>query len=97
MERAAEWAGEVQASVGEMEKGGGMRLGRRAGQARKRRQKRAGPNPGVGLKRKEGRFFKMNFFSNSSFQIQAQFYVNHIKSEYVFNILFISNINEQFW
>ena len=46
------------------EKGGGVRLGRRAGQARREREKRARPDPGVGLKMEEGEFFKFKFFSN---------------------------------
>ena len=40
------------------EKGGGVRLGHRAGQARREREKRAGPDPGVGLKMEEGEFSK---------------------------------------
>jgi len=74
------------------------------GQAKPGREgeKRAGPNPGVGLKRKEVRFFSKSlsiskFFFLFSFQSQTKFYVIHIKSAYVCNILFISNINEQFW
>ena len=44
--------------------------------------------------RGEGRFSNTNLFSISSFQILSQ---NQIKFKYVLNILFISNINEQFW
>ena len=56
----------------------------------------AGPSVSLaGLKWKRGRFLKkMKFFSIFSFQILSQ---NQIKFKYVLNILFISNINEQFW
>ena len=61
------------------------------------REKKGGPSGQM----REGRFSSFYFFPNPfstlSFQIQAKFNVNHIKSKYVFNILFISNINEQFW
>ena len=46
------------------EKGGGVQMHRRAGQARKGKKKRTGPVPVVGLKMEEGEFFKFKFFSN---------------------------------
>ena len=57
-----------QADAWEKEEGKAQ-LGRRAGQAKKGRERRAGPVPRAGLKRKKRRFFKINSFSISSFQI----------------------------
>ena len=48
----------------ENEKGGGVWLGYRVGQARKGKKKRTGLVPRVGLKMEERKFFKFKFFSN---------------------------------
>ena len=76
----------------EKEKGGGVWLARRAGQARKGKEVKGQAETGVGQKM-EGEFFKFKFFTNSSFQIQDQFKSN---SSIVSNILPYSNKNEKF-
>ena len=54
----------------------------------------ARPVPGVGPKMRKGTFFKYKSFFHFEFPFPSQF---QNKFKYVFDILFISNINEQFW
>ena len=98
---ARRWEGGEEAAGPPSRPSGGRRrrkLGqRRQGKERAREKEQWAFDP----KLRDGWFSSFYFFPNPfstlSFQIQAKFYVNHIKSEYAFNILFISNINEQFW
>ena len=55
--------------AGERKKEGEARLGRWVGQARKRKRRKARPDPRAGLKRKKGRFLKNKSFHISNFQM----------------------------
>ena len=67
-ERAAEWASAEQAVREEGKEAGGTSWAAKQAKAEKGRKRRAGPVPRARLKRKKRRFFKIKFFSNSSFQ-----------------------------
>ena len=68
VERAAEWAGAEQAMREEGKEVGGARWAAKHAKAEKGWKRRAGLVPRVGIKRKKRRFFKIKFFSISSFQ-----------------------------